>query len=327
MIKAGEVGLLVSVLLWGFVHPLQAEHRDLFIRKLGARGYLTSRYVLNLCWLGGNIGWSAALYDDSARLWDGSAGLSAALNAAATACLVAILLIPGSLVATNSKIAHSRHDDMIDGSHAYEVNPARASVQIAPAQLTSLCKLTNQPQLISVFMFVGGLLVGPTRTCHLVLWAPQLLLLAVGIPLQLRRMGKDARYASFLLQTSAVPLLALTCGRCAWTRRDSCVLVAGLVPGALAVAALLALPLSGVFAPGCLLKGDAWAETHNCHAMAMVLEELYIAILVLAGELGERFGVYFLPVGRGPVQGRRLCDIEGMIDRRWFAQELVRKNT
>ena len=167
MIKAGEVGLLVSVLLWGFVHPLQAEHHDLFIRKLGARGYLTSRYVLNLCWLGGNIGWSAALYDDSARLWDGSAGLSAALNAAATACLVAILLIPGSLVATNSKIAHSRHDDMIDGSHAYEVNPARASVQIAPAQLTSLCKLTNRPQLISVFMFIGGLLVGPTPDADL----------------------------------------------------------------------------------------------------------------------------------------------------------------
>ena len=321
--KSGEVGLLLSVLLWALVHPLQAEHRDLFIRKLGARGYLTSRYVLNLAWLGGNIVWSGLLYGDSERLWSGSTTASAAMHTFSVICLVAILLIPGSPVATNSKIAHCRHDDMVDGSHDYAKNTARASVQLTPAQLSSLCKLTNQPQLIAVFLYVAGMLIGPVRMCHVVLWAPQLALIAVGIPLQLRRMGKDTRYQAFLLQTHAVPLVALARGSCSWTRRDSCVLLAGLAPAALVTAALLALPLSSVFAPGCLIRDDSWAETHNCHVMAMALEYIYIAVLVLAAELGARFGVYLLPVGRGSVQGRRLCDIEGMIDRRWFSEGQV----
>ena len=321
--KSGEVGLLLSVLLWALVHPLQAEHRDLFIRKLGAPGYLTSRYVLNLGWLGVNIVWSGRLYPDSERLWSGSTTASAAMHTVSLVCLVAILLIPGSPVAVNSKIAHCRHDDMVDGSHNYAKNTARASVQLSRAQLSSLCKLTNQPQFVAVFLFVTSMLIGPVRMCHVVLWVPQLALIAVGIPLQLRRMGKDTRYQAFLLQTHAVPLVALARGSCSWTRRDSCVLLAGLAPAALVTTALFTLPRSAVFAPSCLIRDDSWAETHNCHAMAMALECIYIAVLVLAAELSARSGVHLLPVGRGSVQGRRLCDIEEMIDRRWFPEGKV----
>ena len=42
------------------------------------------------------------------------------------------------------------------------------------------------------------------------------------------------------------------------------------------------------------------------------LEVVYIGLLVVSAELGARLHVFILPTGRGPVQGTRALDLEGM---------------
>ena len=125
--------------------------------------------------------------------------------------LVALLFIPGSPVGTNSKIAHSRHDDMRDGTH-HGANPTPAAIDTAAAETSSLCKITNQPQLLSICAVIAGMLLAPTRRVHLCVWLPQLLLCCGGMFLQLARMGKDQRYAPFLAHTHWCPFYGLATG-------------------------------------------------------------------------------------------------------------------
>ena len=111
--RLSELGLLGSVLLWAFCHPLQVEYRDLFLRRLGANAYYSLRYSVNIVWFGGNCALTALLFPTSAVLWQGSTEASCAASAATITFFVVLLLIPGSPVAVNSKIAHSRHDDNV----------------------------------------------------------------------------------------------------------------------------------------------------------------------------------------------------------------------
>lgn len=310
------MALLASSIVWAGQHALQAEHRNFFINLLGANGYLTSRYLLNLTWLGANTVFVGVLYSESPLLWHGSSTVSAVVVTIATTFLLAVLLIPGSPVSTNAKIAHSRHDDNLDGTElGSETRPCTdLSVQEAPAQVSALCKITSQPLLLSLVLFIAGALAGPTKRVHVFVWVPQLTLIAVGIHLQLARMRKDPRYADFLAWTRVVPFLALWQQRCHWRRLDSLVLVFGLLLAAALVGLLAGLgvffpALGAVYAPTCIASR---ADDYNCQLLMLGLEFVYIGLLVVSAELGARLHIFILPTGRGPVQGTRALDVEGM---------------
>ena len=187
----GELVLLCSTMIWAFQHALQAESRMWFIHRFGAKCYLSSRYALNLTWTGGNALSGTMLYAHSPQLWTGSTAASLSLLHFSLAILIGVLIIPGAPVGTNAKIAHSRHDNELDGTRTSRKSQVIGSRDRAPTlvhdakvQVSSLCKITNQPQLLAIVFYIAGMLAGPTRRVHLIVWLPQLALISCGIPLQ-----------------------------------------------------------------------------------------------------------------------------------------------
>eukprot|EP00966_Prymnesium_polylepis_P261716 6045914-Prymnesium_polylepis.1 len=153
----GELVLVCSTLIWAFQHALQAESRMWFIHRFGAKCYLSSRYALNLTWTGGNALAATMLYANSPQLWTGSTAASLTLLHFSLIVLIGVLIIPGAPVGTNAKIAHRRHNDELDGARTSRKSQVIGSrdrtptlVHEADAQVSSLCKITNQPQLLAI---------------------------------------------------------------------------------------------------------------------------------------------------------------------------------
>jgi len=309
--------------LWAIQHAGQAEMRDWFISRIGVNTYLTSRYVVNLSWTAAVLVLVSIGREESPVWYSADSRLpSIVIMNLSLWSLITLLFILGSPMGTNNKISHNRHDtpsnadaDKLERDAGDEDYSAEQTLLVkqAPAATSTLSKITNQPQLLGIVLFITAMLLfQDVHRIHFFVWLPQLGLIAAGIVLQLGRMAKDSRYLSYLKETRVCPFHALLIGACTWTRQDSVNLLCGSLP-ALIVLAVAQVPfvaeyLSVFVLPSCLV-----ARSYDCQVQALALEWVYIMVLVVAAELGARWKVYILPTGSAPVDGTKLFDFASFV--------------
>lgn len=307
--------MLVLQLLWASQHMGQVELRTSFIKFCGsAEVYLSTRYLINLVWTAAVLILTGLYRADSPIMYTITTRTpSVAVMNVALWVLITLLFILGSPMGTNNKIAHGRHDtDVTGATPIHEAATGREEqaliARAAPAQTSSISKITNNPQLLAIVLFITAMLVhGEVRRIHLFVRIPQLFLIFIGMFLQLRRMGLDSRYDGYLKETRCIPFHALLVGACRWTWQDSMNLLCGSIPSFLILALSQIPPISHALSvfllPSCLVYGN-----HDCQVQALALEWVYIVVLVIAAELGARCGYYILPTGNVPVEGTKLFD-------------------
>ena len=306
--------VLFSVFIWAAQHMAQVETRTWWITRLSAKNYYTLRYIWNLsCYSA--ITYLVAVIDSEIVYTVSSTVPSIVIFDLSFVILVAILFIPGSPMSTNAKIAGNRHNDDADGQTLPGEDGDDTEAHRSAVDISTLCKLTSMPQFTGTMGYiVSMLLVGNVRRSHIYLWAPQLVLLFAGIVMQLRRFARDPRYTTFLECTHPVPFVALCKGTVSWTSLDTVSLTCGLVPGIVILAVSQCLPefTAGWLVSGCIVEPG---EGQRCQIEALVLVIVYIGVLVISAEIGQRCGLYLLPTGASDraVTGKKVIDIQGAI--------------